>query len=57
MAFSLPVFLWVGLRASRGAPTLSMRDWLAIVVLGLMPVLADWVTIPAAADLLAAFVR
>ena len=28
----------------------------AIVVLGLMPVLAGWVTIPAAADLLAAFV-
>jgi drug/metabolite transporter (DMT)-like permease len=36
MAFSLPVFLWVGLRASRNAPTLSRRDWLAIVVLGLL---------------------
>jgi drug/metabolite transporter (DMT)-like permease len=36
MAFSLPVFLWVGLRASRGAPTLAARDWLAIVTLGLL---------------------
>lgn len=36
MAFSLPVFLWVGLCASRGAPALTARDWLAIVVLGLL---------------------
>jgi drug/metabolite transporter (DMT)-like permease len=36
MAFSLPAFLWVGLRASRGAPPLSRRDWLAVVALGLL---------------------
>jgi len=36
MAFSLPVFLWVGLRSSRGAPALSASDWLAIVALGLL---------------------
>jgi hypothetical protein len=28
---------------------------LAIVILGVMPVLAGWLTVPAAADLLAAF--
>ena len=27
MAFALPVFLWVGLHSSRGAPQLSRRDW------------------------------
>jgi drug/metabolite transporter (DMT)-like permease len=36
MAFSLPVFLWVGLRESRGAMPLTRRDWLAVVVLGLL---------------------
>lgn len=36
MAFSLPVFLWVGLRSSRGAPPLAARDWLAVVTLGLL---------------------
>jgi drug/metabolite transporter (DMT)-like permease len=36
MAFSLPVFLWVGLRESRGAKPLTRRDWLAVVALGLL---------------------
>ena len=36
MAFSLPVFLWVGLVESRSAPPLSRRDWGALVVLGLL---------------------
>lgn len=36
MAFSLPVFLWVGLRESRHAVPLSRRDWLAVVALGLL---------------------
>jgi drug/metabolite transporter (DMT)-like permease len=36
MAFSLPFFLWIGLRASCGAPPLSRRDWAAVIVLGLL---------------------
>lgn len=36
MAFSLPVFLWVGLRESRNATPLSRRDRAAVVVLGLL---------------------
>jgi drug/metabolite transporter (DMT)-like permease len=36
MIFSLPAFLWIGLRASRGAPPLTRRDWLTVVVLGLL---------------------
>jgi drug/metabolite transporter (DMT)-like permease len=36
MAFSLPFFLWVGLRESRSAAPLSRRDGAAIVVLGLL---------------------
>ena len=36
MAFSLPVFLWVGLVESRSAPALSRRDWGALVALGLL---------------------
>jgi drug/metabolite transporter (DMT)-like permease len=36
MIFSLPVFLWIGLRASRGALPLTRRDWLAVVALGLL---------------------
>jgi len=36
MIFSLPAFLWVGMRASRSAPPLQKRDWLAIVALGLL---------------------
>ena len=36
MAFSLPVFLWVGLVESRSAPALSRRDWNALVALGLL---------------------
>lgn len=36
MAFSLPVFLWVGLRESRGAKPLTRREWGAVVVLGLL---------------------
>jgi drug/metabolite transporter (DMT)-like permease len=36
MAFSLPAFLWVGLRASRGARPLGGREWLAVVALGLL---------------------
>jgi drug/metabolite transporter (DMT)-like permease len=35
MVFALPVFLWVGLRASRGAPTLSARDWGSVIAMGL----------------------
>lgn len=34
MAFALPVFLWVGYSASRNAPALNRRDWLAVAVLG-----------------------
>ncbi len=36
MAFALPVFLWVGFSASKNAPALSGRDWLAIAVLGVL---------------------
>ena len=36
MAFSLPVFLWIGLRESRNAPPLTRSDWAATVVLGLL---------------------
>lgn len=36
MVFALPAFLWVGLRASRHAPPLTRRDWLALVTLGLL---------------------
>jgi drug/metabolite transporter (DMT)-like permease len=36
MMFSLPVFLWVGLRAGRSAPPLTRRDWLLLTVLGLL---------------------
>ena len=36
MAFALPAFLWVGLVASRSAPALAVRDWGALVVLGLL---------------------
>ena len=36
MIFSLPAFLWIGLRASRGAPPLPRRDWFAVVALGLL---------------------
>lgn len=36
MVFSLPVFLWVGLAASRSAPPLSRRDWGMLVALGLL---------------------
>ncbi len=36
MAFALPAFLWVGLRASRGAPALSAREWALVAVLGLL---------------------
>ncbi len=36
MAFALPVFLWVGLAASKNAPALSRRDWIAVVALGVL---------------------
>jgi drug/metabolite transporter (DMT)-like permease len=36
MAFALPVFLWVGFTSSKNAPALSLRDWLAIAVLGVL---------------------
>lgn len=36
MVFSLPVFLWVGFRASRAAPALTRRDWAQLVALGLL---------------------
>lgn len=35
MVFALPVFLWVGLTASRGMPALDRRDWAGIVAMGL----------------------
>lgn len=35
MAFALPIFLWVGFVAARGAPALSRREWLGVVVMGL----------------------
>lgn len=35
MVFALPVFLWVGLTASRGMPALNGRDWGGIVAMGL----------------------
>ncbi len=34
MAFALPIFLWVGIHASRSAPDLSGRDWLVVFLLG-----------------------
>jgi drug/metabolite transporter (DMT)-like permease len=36
MVFALPVFLWVGIRASRAAPSLSRRDWAMLIALGLL---------------------
>jgi drug/metabolite transporter (DMT)-like permease len=36
MVFSLPFFLWVGLRESRGARPLTRREWGAVVALGLV---------------------
>lgn len=36
MVFALPAFIWVGLRESRNAAPLARRDWLFIVVLGLL---------------------
>lgn len=35
MVFALPVFVWVGLRASHGLAPLSRRDWLRLITLGL----------------------
>jgi drug/metabolite transporter (DMT)-like permease len=36
MIFSLPAFLWVGLRESRRAAPLTRRDWLVVIALGLL---------------------
>ena len=36
MAFSVPVFAWVGWRASRALVPLPRRDWLAVIALGLL---------------------
>ncbi|BEU96715.1 DMT family transporter [Acidovorax sp. DW039] len=36
MLFSLPVFAWVGLRASRDLPPLSSREWIWVGALGLL---------------------
>ena len=36
MAFALPVFMWVGFSASRNAPALTRRDWLAVALLGVL---------------------
>lgn len=36
MIFSLPAFVWVGFQSSRSAPALSRRDWMALVVLGML---------------------
>jgi drug/metabolite transporter (DMT)-like permease len=34
MAFALPVFVWIGVRESRGAAPLARKDWAALVALG-----------------------
>jgi drug/metabolite transporter (DMT)-like permease len=36
MAFSVPVFAWVGWRASRDLAPLTRRDWLLMIALGLL---------------------
>ena len=36
MLFSLPVFVWVGWRASQGAAPLARRDWAGLLALGLL---------------------
>lgn len=36
MGFALPVFLWVGIAASRSAPALTREDWLQLTALGLL---------------------
>jgi len=36
MTLSLPVFAWVAVQSSRGAPPLSRRDWGMLLVLGLL---------------------
>jgi drug/metabolite transporter (DMT)-like permease len=36
MAFSVPVFAWVGWRASRDLAPLTRRDWLLVIALGLL---------------------
>ena len=36
MAFALPAFLWVGYSASKNAPALTRRDWLAVAALGVL---------------------
>ena len=36
MIFSLPVFIWVGLRSSRNVAPLTGRDWLGVIALGLL---------------------
>lgn len=35
MVFALPVFLWVGFTASRGAARLSTREWAGVIAMGL----------------------
>lgn len=35
MVCALPIFLWVGLTASRGMSALSARDWMGVVFMGL----------------------
>lgn len=36
MAFSAPVFLVIAIRCSRNTVTLSIRDWLSLIVLGIL---------------------
>ncbi|RMA62048.1 threonine/homoserine efflux transporter RhtA [Acidovorax sp. 100] len=36
MAFSVPVFAWVGWRANRDLAPLARRDWLLVIALGLL---------------------
>ena len=36
MSFALPVFVWVGIKASRNAPPLTRRDWGFVTALGLL---------------------
>jgi len=36
MIFALPIFLYVGFNASRSMPPLARRDWLMVLILGLL---------------------
>lgn len=36
MLLSLPAFLWIGYQSSRSAPPLTRRDWITLLLLGLL---------------------